>query len=1346
MSDWRDIQKQFEELKKQGKLPEKQEKPAATGGGDNSNLNLLDVHGTKQPPKAEAPAPKAETPAPKKDEAVQPPKKEEPGSLFSLSGALGTVKGVGKGLLSLPVDTYHAFVNPDASRVYHSIATGSTARIADSVGFTASAKRTGSDMYTGVSYLASHPGQVFNRTVEMYSNASSEKKGVMTGQSIALIGTLFWGTGLGSKATKWAGFGKDVALAREAATAGELADLSRGTALLRDVNGVSREAKLVRTAQELEGAVLPAGRLGENTKFLNVLKDAKATSPVINETRLVEAFGGEARLNEIKFASKRLNETLDASKLLADGAKLSPEQLTLAHKIDDSMRMAFEFGPQSTGGKIAMKELRASVGRYAEAVGLDSRAVADINKALAQFEESFFKLSGNRTVLGEATRATAAEDLTATMRSKHEGFGTRIEQLQKELSAGSKAEDVIALQRARELEDSMKAVTTATDGAARERALADFEGRLNVYNKAAENSSFARSGKFEPLLSERDIAEFRTAAMQRVELGGNVAEVRVVPISYSAPEVVALREEQIAQRLDRARSITAGTDSAEAVALRQEAERLEQSMRNLSRTESALTEQSVTDRVAYESAQTARSKAAAELETRIKAWDELVKENKVARASGSDLSLGEQLLVENKSQAAFRPNMFAADLSGASRNSSLLGDAGKASIVEEGKVADTTSALSRGSAVGRSGIAEEAKFADSAAGLGKGSNAGATVDLAKGATAGEGMATGVNDIRTAARAAEAAGKTSEIAAAGREATLAREAGLAGRTGEVAGAGRGAVTAETIAARDLTKATECLQSLRSADVAGRLEQARALGDAAINLRVADVQQSVGKLEGLLSNRVASAADLQAVAGDLRASIRAYNEAIDASQLPKGSAASLYLNESLVNVTGGTMIRPLDVLKGYFVVNGIYGVSQGVATGISDLLTNARELAAQQASAGTVQSEKIVAAAEVARKDRSDSTAGQTAKDGTATASGASERNATSQTDAPARQKESAAAGDQGRFDAVAGKQEKASFTQSQTIYGDGSRLYLEHTIARQSFVGQLESNSRANRIDFSKLPGTTGETSWLKASEQKLQEVVNKAVDSVFRSGAMLRGLTSDNAITSLSASPVALNILSAQNASALSLNAQALASPKLDTQAVSRGIAAEETKLKPSWWATVFGDTHRPLLKADDTKPGDEPRPALILPPVRRIGGSDGSSQKIITPTFSASYVRMISNMVNNLGQGPVDARHALAGSSDRRGRGKGTSLQDEDKLKQQFPFLLPSQAVADSGVRTNGALFTAKAEDQEQKSMGKPAGGAAAAAPTGGNEDGATQALVAQAGLMPAATTTSTQDENSPV
>jgi hypothetical protein len=1442
MSDLRDIQKQAEEQAKKGKLPEKQERPSGEAGGlPNADLNLLNVHGSKQQTKASDTPPKVE---PKKAAEQKPEKKEEPGSLLSWSGAWGTVKGGFKTLASLPADTFNAVVNPDHGKVYRGIATGDSVRLADNVGFTASVKRTGSDVYTGVSYLATHPIEAYNRTSERYNKASSEQKGVMFGSTLTLTGTLFWGTGLGGKTSKLLGFAKVEEGIATGRALGEVSALSREANFARGLNTFNTEARLAREGRlagmlddaALTSRVLPAGRLGENTRFLNAFKEPKLGEQLTQGAKTAEALGGakvvdltdKAKIAEaaaadrwvlgIRNTTERLSEKLKFDLLTGQGAERAAGTeaaslafreraltLTREHKvIGDAVTVVLENGADSAAGRLAMRELKESLGRYSKTAGFDAKTIRDIDKVLVELEES---LTISRSVRMAETGfgTTGADQLGRSVSGKEHALKENLTSIEKELSAGGKAEDAVALQRSGELKDSMRSFSQATDASTRERALAEFEMRYNRYTASLSETTLGKSGKLDLALTDRAAVEFRATAKGALEAGTTAEAAQPALLKLSNVEAV-VREEQIGLKLQQARELTGGAQTAEARAILTEAERLETSLRNLRAAEKVAADTLSADSAGSRAAALAREKAAADFEGRLNAYNTLVKDSKFAKTASADLTISDHVAVEARAFGRFgREASPLLNDANATRRLDVFNGTNKGSLADSNLVAkvDDLSAAGKGSLAADSKLATKA---EEAAGTAKGALA-ADSKLAAKAEEAAGTVKGAlaADSKLAAKAEEVAGtvkgalaadsklaaKVEEVAGTGKG-TLAADSKLVAKAEEVSGINRGAAVADghlaakveastnagrgnaainaTAAGRveaagnaakgsTIADTTALGRAANVADAAAlnaqrelllkstaKLEEAASLGDAAVRARVLEVQQGLERFSSLSANQTTGARELQEVSSALRSSIRGYNDVLDASPAARALAGKLHLEDSLASpsrIFQGDRLGNLnpafygDGAKLYLersMYGGRFAVDPGSLATKVDFANSMRFTPSAvggnwSAIAQPKLEELVNRAAHTAF--RSGSMVQGIASDGFLSY--------------------------------------LRSFIPTSTT--DWVNVFKGYTILNNSYIigtGLRDLGREINAATESATASRDGKTT----DREPVQpighaSVVGTTSGTTGRAGAVLDSLSSSRTASgSAGADPVTKRelyaerkdgsapgqVFASQKGPALSPLVQALSTPKSETQAIARiaSPVAEELKKKPSWWATVFGDDsgHRPLLKSEDTRSSEETKSPATIMPVRRIGGVEGGSQRIITPVFDPRYIRLQSELLGTFGlPRSLNGPSSMQADGDRKARVKGGTLHNDEKLAKQFPFLVSGAVVAESGVRQSNSKFSAKAEDREHKGMGKITGGAVSATatqPALGNEDGSAPAMVTQGGpQQPTSSSSSQNDED---
>lgn len=1225
MSDWTEIKKQHEELK-QKQLSEKREQPAGqTGGGQGADLNLLNVHGTDNK-QTKANSDKA-PPAAKPDE-----KKEEDSGLWAITK--GLARGGWNTLKSLPTDVYHMATREG--------------------GLQASLFQATKDTASGVQYLSTNGDTVINRAVQSWNSASNGKRAEMIGSAGTLGLTLFWGGG---------GLFKSGRIAEETAGLRALsraAELGKEGRFATELNALGREARVARILEETEGAgrVLPrASRdlasLGKRTEFLNGVRVERTATEAVQVTHAIEA----ERL--MTSPAAKLSEELKALRTTAGpggAVEMAVGRQALIEKEESAVvqaARALEKPGSAASETVARREFSDALTRWKKAVGIetsatDAGAIRDMDRVLAEFDRALVAGRETRVTAGGA-EMLAPERLTAQLQTQQEVFTRQLSEVQKGLSTSTKAEDVLALQRSRELETSMTSVVKATDAAAREKAVAEFDTTYKAYIEAVKDSSLGKAGKVDMVLADRTALEFRSAASGVMDFRPVAADGRLMYGSNLAEaQLMATREREVAAQLQKARELTTGSTTAEAQAIRREASSLEEGMRNLRNAERAVAESAGRERVAAE-ALAARDRAVAEFEARVKSWDTLVNDSKLVKSAGADLTLAERTAVEVR------------NVSGVAREMGAVTEAGTAARME------------------------------SATQLGRG-------------------------------------------------TVAADLNTAGKVDGVLVSGRGALTSDVTAG-----VAERQLAMRTSTATARLEEATALGDVAVNARVGKVQEALRGYEAALSG---SGTKLEEASASLRSSIRAYNEALDASPAAKGLASRLYLDESIaspVRVGADRLANTTPTIYGdgsaLFLQRNLSTGAPVNALGEGPLSTRVQGLAAAAGETGYLRSAQERLSAVVSQAVDSVFRTGGMVR-GLIPEPVARLGSSTMQYLGTGWGYLSPVA--KGYVLANGIWIMAADSPTYLSVFNSGKILPAGASELPTTFAAKAQLS--AFPADMQALPGgraagsTAGDTTGgatgrgTATGAQEMQRTGAQPAQPGQPGGPGTDAQRRDAATGSQEKSSFG-QVMASPQGPALSPVVQALALPKTDSQAIPRGVIAEELKKKPSWWSAVYGDVsgHRPLLKADDSKPADEAKVAPFVQGPRRIGGIESDPQKLVTPTFNPSIIRLQSELLGTGSNRRADARVGLYGT-ERKGRVRGGgSLQDEEKLVKQFPFLLSSTTGSESGApASSGARFAAKAEDQEHKSMGRITGGSAPqTAQSGGQDDESSQALVAQSGLQ---------------
>ncbi len=626
MVDWQEKLKSEIVSKREPPL-EKHQANKFASSDSSGTLNLLNVGTSKN--KA-APAPKEATRAPEK--------KEEQGSLFSLAGVAGTIKGAGWALASMPLDICRSIVNPDVSRATEMVTKGQSGRLADQFGLAATARMTLSNLGTGLSYLAENHRQVVSGAYGSYYNASSEKKGVMVGQTVAVVGTMLWGTGLGSKAAKLARFGR---IEEGLAEVSAFSRVGRGLKLGKGLTSLTSDINAANLAEKAASGrlVLPAraGRPGAATKFLT-----RATNGSVSALSPEIVAGAEQLTSDLKVARDLLGK---------QGGRAATNWQATESDIKQLARAAAEHGPESQAGQVALRELRAKYAGLKQTLTQHPDTATLLDHSLSSFET---RLATDQHARLALSGKVSPQALTRQLESKQEAFSLQLGKAQKELATSSKPSDVLALQRSREIETSLRNLSH-TDAPARQEAFTQFTKAYDSYSRAAKESSL--SSKLELAATDNLAADLRTAARTTLDLPAGATGRTTLAANLNRSEPLAVTQEKVGLQVREARNLTEGATSIEATALRNEAEKLERSIGNLQRVEQefALTarqDAALANTALAEKAVIARDQAAADFESQVQAWNKLVsKEGSIARTAGVDLTVIDEALLGYRNSA-----------------------------------------------------------------------------------------------------------------------------------------------------------------------------------------------------------------------------------------------------------------------------------------------------------------------------------------------------------------------------------------------------------------------------------------------------------------------------------------------------------------------------------------------------------------------------------------------------------------------------------------------------------------------------------------------------------------------
>ncbi|GEM_PF-2932450 len=582
MSGLDDLNKRLDELRTlqlQSHLESNAGSPASDQTGPE--LNLLNVQGSGQ-----GHADSSTTVKPK--DPPKPP--QHGGSLFSLSGALGTLKGFGLGAVDLGSSVYHSLVNPNVGQVTRDIQQGRTPSTSN-LGLFASLSNTTSEVGTGLSIIRREGvgntiSRLWDQEVTSFQNGSSTDKGVQVGKSLFLFGTLLYGTGLGGKAMS---FGRD------------MVGLSRGAETLDALEGATMLGRTGELADATSGAgaasrVFARGsELGANTRFLSPLsRDLAAADRAAGSAQVVRGAQETDRLlAELRASSDALSAQTTMARQLASDAGTTADAATAtrtttalareSRNVDEAMALAQRAqGPEAR--TVALRQLRERVTEYNRLLdGMPDAGAARISdRALADFESLLTRAPQGLDLSQVSVGSLVAGEAPTALTTSEQAVSRQIQKV-RDLTAGSSSQEALNLQaRAGQLERDMRGVSAASDAAAREQALGRFERSLAEYNAAVADSSFAGTAGSDLRVTDQFANDFRRAArtLDFTPSGGASALAEARGASGAALDNLELRQQEITQQLQTARRLSAGTRDAAVIDAR--AQQLEGDMRGVS--------------------------------------------------------------------------------------------------------------------------------------------------------------------------------------------------------------------------------------------------------------------------------------------------------------------------------------------------------------------------------------------------------------------------------------------------------------------------------------------------------------------------------------------------------------------------------------------------------------------------------------------------------------------------------------------------------------------------------------------------------------------------------------------
>src|SRR5579885_588949 len=462
MSGLDDLNKRLDELRTlqlQSHLESNAGSPASDQTGPE--LNLLNVQGSGQ-----GHADSSTTVKPK--DPPEPP--QHGGSLFSLSGALGTLKGFGLGAVDLGSSVYHSLVNPNVGQVTRDIQQGRTPSTAN-LGLFASLSNTTSEVGTGLSIIRREGvgntiSRLWDQEVTSFQNGSSTDKGVQVGKSMS--------------------FGRD------------MVGLSRGAETLDALEGATMLGRTGELADATSGAgaasrVFARGsELGANTRFLSPLsRDLAAADRAAGSAQVVRGAQETDRLlAELRASSDALSAQTTMARQLASDAGTTADAATAtrtttalareSRNVDEAMALAQRAqGPEAR--TVALRQLRERVTEYNRLLdGMPDAGAARISdRALADFESLLTRAPQGLDLSQVSVGSLVAGEAPTALTTSEQAVSRQIQKV-RDLTAGSSSQEALNRQaRAGQLERDMRGVSAASDAAAREQALGRFERSLD---------------------------------------------------------------------------------------------------------------------------------------------------------------------------------------------------------------------------------------------------------------------------------------------------------------------------------------------------------------------------------------------------------------------------------------------------------------------------------------------------------------------------------------------------------------------------------------------------------------------------------------------------------------------------------------------------------------------------------------------------------------------------------------------------------------------------------------------------------------------------------------------------
>lgn len=577
--------------------------------------------------------------------------------------ALGTVKGFGKGLYNLAADTKKLFFNYDDSAIRRAALSGGGVTNTG-IGFGQSILKSGSELGTAFKTIVTNPGETFsglgNKLVSDWEKGSSEKKGEMVGEAMALAATFGVGVGSLQKGLRnLSRLGKAEELAAGARVLGSAGKLETTVA------GLSKGGQVVKEATAAERMLGTTGKLAKETRLETTVTGLGKASEMTTGERALGTTGRLAEGTGLKTTVSGLGKA---------GEVTSGERvLGGAARVGQGTRLETGVSALGRGGKAAEV---TSTGKVAE-VTSGSKA-AEVTGATrvgeaAGREASALKQVGKLDDAGQVSaysRISEAEKVAVELEKTSRALiqPTKIGQtVAADTGLAASREAQVLTREAQSVEEAVKAVRTAESASKQQEAMGKLRAAVSEYNKAVDAGKWGAELK----ISEKALAEFEIAVARSGEFtaaGRIEGASRFLKAEKSVAELES-RGQALTQKLDDAKAVSSTSKTGEAVAVEQKATEVEQAIKRVKTAETAA----------------AREQAITDLRAKVQEFNKAVETSTATAGRAGELKIADKTLAEFEAAArqageartlAFR-NAAAGTLEAKSKNIAQSLDAGR---------------------------------------------------------------------------------------------------------------------------------------------------------------------------------------------------------------------------------------------------------------------------------------------------------------------------------------------------------------------------------------------------------------------------------------------------------------------------------------------------------------------------------------------------------------------------------------------------------------------------------------------------------------------------------------------